>query len=566
MRFNRSLPTIGLAVGLLAGLPAPAGAATRYAAADSAVVAGDCATPSPGCRLDYAINGAVDGTEVVVQPGTYDVTTTIASTSVLTIKGQTGGSRPVIAGNVAHTKPTLDLKDSTLEFLEVTSAAPYPALHIKGGLVSNVRALAAASDAIDAKAGDGLTIRDSVFHSTAAAPSAAVRLHDSTAPEPIDVVNATAVGTGAGAIGITHGAAGPVQIVNTIARGDSTDISETMAVPDAEVSYSNYRALGSTGVNAGAGNQTATAPSFVDPAGDFHPVDGSVTEDAGTASVTLGADPDGKGRGTTPDIGAYEYVDDGASPEPPDPDPTDPDPTDPDPTDPIDPAAPTGGSTPPGTGKTGGSSTGTGGGSTGGGDEPGTLPPPAPPVLGESVGLGPVKGSVTVKLPGSGRAVPLRDGASVPVGSVIDTTRGTVKLTSVRDTSGKTQTGEFWGGVFKVGQGKPRRGRVYTDLKLVGKLSGCRAGARGKVNAAARRRWSRRRLWGRDRGGRFRTRGRHGSATVRGTQWLTEDRCKGTYFKVKQGAIVVRDNAKRKNVLVKRGRSYVARAKKTRRR
>jgi hypothetical protein len=47
---------------------------------------------------------------------------------------------------------------------------------------------------------------------------------------------------------------------------------------------------------------------------------------------------------------------------------------------------------------------------------------------------------------------------------------------------------------------------------------------------------------------------------VRGTRWLTEDRCDGTYFKVTQGAIDVRDDRKRKTVRLKRGGSYLAAA------
>src|SRR3712207_6890811 len=39
---------------------------------------------------------------------------------------------------------------------------------------------------------------------------------------------------------------------------------------------------------------------------------------------------------------------------------------------------------------------------------------------------------------------------------------------------------------------------------------------------------SARRLWGRDKGGRFRTHGKNSHATVRGTRWLVEDRCDGT--------------------------------------
>jgi hypothetical protein len=68
-----------------------------------------------------------------------------------------------------------------------------------------------------------------------------------------------------------------------------------------------------------------------------------------------------------------------------------------------------------------------------------------------------------------------------------------------------------------------------------------------------------RRLWGRDKGGRFRTFGRHSHATVRGTRWLTEDRCNGTLTRVTDGSVVVRDTVRRRSVVVRAGRSYLAR-------
>jgi hypothetical protein len=45
---------------------------------------------------------------------------------------------------------------------------------------------------------------------------------------------------------------------------------------------------------------------------------------------------------------------------------------------------------------------------------------------------------------------------------------------------------------------------------------------------------------------------------VKGTQWLTEDRCNGTLFRVKRGVVSVRDFRKKKTVLVKKGKSYLA--------
>jgi hypothetical protein len=53
---------------------------------------------------------------------------------------------------------------------------------------------------------------------------------------------------------------------------------------------------------------------------------------------------------------------------------------------------------------------------------------------------------------------------------------------------------------------------------------------------------------------------------VRGTRWLTEDRCGGTLTRVTDGAVVVRDLARRRNVIVRAGHSYLAKARAHRRR
>jgi hypothetical protein len=172
------------------------------------------------------------------------------------------------------------------------------------------------------------------------------------------------------------------------------------------------------------------------------------------------------------------------------------------------------------------------------------------------VNVAPVTGNVKVRPPGSDGFVPLEDGASVPVGSTVDATNGVVELTSARRPGGKSQTGRFWGGRFKVAQS--RSGDSYTELLLRGgSFKSCRAGDRSKVTAARSR--ARRRLWGQDRGGRFRTRGRRGQATVRGTLWLTEDRCSGTFFRVRHGAVSVKAKGKRKRVLLRAGERYLAR-------
>jgi hypothetical protein len=66
-----------------------------------------------------------------------------------------------------------------------------------------------------------------------------------------------------------------------------------------------------------------------------------------------------------------------------------------------------------------------------------------------------------------------------------------------------------------------------------------------------------RRLWGKGKG-HFRTRGRYSSGTVRGTWWLTSDRCDGTRTYVAGGVVRVYDFVLKKHVNVRTGHSYLA--------
>jgi len=183
------------------------------------------------------------------------------------------------------------------------------------------------------------------------------------------------------------------------------------------------------------------------------------------------------------------------------------------------------------------------------------LPPAVAPNLGRTVTLEPASGSVRIRLPGSKRYLPLAEASTVPTGSRIETRRGTVRLTSVRGAGGRLQTGTFWGDVFRIQQRRAQRHVTVLDLR---RPMRCPAARRADALARAAGSRSRRGLWGRDRGGRFRTRGRHGAATVRGTKWLTRDGCAATTFRVKRGAVVVRDFARRRNVLLRAGHSYRA--------
>ena len=179
---------------------------------------------------------------------------------------------------------------------------------------------------------------------------------------------------------------------------------------------------------------------------------------------------------------------------------------------------------------------------------------PAPPVLERSVTLAPAAGTVLVRVPGATTVAALGDGASVPVGSIVDTRAGTVKLQSALP-AGRTQTGTFHGGLFEVRQ--PAGGQGMTDLVLRGALPTCPAG--GARAAAAARRRPPRSLWGHDSHGHFRTRASNSVITVRGTTWFVSDRCDGTLTRVTTGKVAVRDLHTGRTVVLRAGQHHLAR-------
>ena len=81
------------------------------------------------------------------------------------------------------------------------------------------------------------------------------------------------------------------------------------------------------------------------------------------------------------------------------------------------------------------------------------------------------------------------------------------------------------------------------------------------ADAFAKRRPPSNRLWGKDDKGRFSTHGANSAATVRGTKWLTEERCDGTLTRVVTGRVLVRDLRTGRSVLLTAGHAHLARAR-----
>lgn len=170
--------------------------------------------------------------------------------------------------------------------------------------------------------------------------------------------------------------------------------------------------------------------------------------------------------------------------------------------------------------------------------------------------------------------VPLRGTAIVPVGSTLDANRGRLELTSAADMSGRTQAGQFANGRFQIRQirerrarrrqGRGRPARLTTDLVLSGGAFRTQCRRTGKIRNPSSKGVIR--SLESDAKGRFRTVGRASVSTVRGTVWVTEDRCDGTVTRVQKGTVAVRDLRRGRTVLVRAGRSYLARIRAQRRR
>jgi hypothetical protein len=192
-------------------------------------------------------------------------------------------------------------------------------------------------------------------------------------------------------------------------------------------------------------------------------------------------------------------------------------------------------------------------------------------VARKTANVEPVSGTVLIKLPAGANArkwklgpaqangfIPLSEAKTIPLKSTVDTTKGRVEVnTAASNKGGSVQAAQFYSGQFAVNQ-IGSRSRPITEMTMNARLS-CPKKGKNRVGAAAKRRS--RGLWGSGKG-RFRTRGRHSSATVRGTTWYSKDTCTSTTTVVREGTVTVRDFVKKKNVTVKKGRRYVARAKK----
>jgi hypothetical protein len=182
------------------------------------------------------------------------------------------------------------------------------------------------------------------------------------------------------------------------------------------------------------------------------------------------------------------------------------------------------------------------------------LPPPEP---GQSANAMPESGSVSIKTPGGGGFVTLTTGDQIPVGSVVDATFGKVDLATAT-TTGTVQSATFSRGIFKVVQQVAATG--LTELQLQGGASTRTCRASGAVHSAKKKVNKKvlRELFGRGHGI-YKANGRHANLTVRGTSFVVQDRCDGTYVKLVEGRGTVLDKVRHKTIRLRAGQSYLAR-------
>ena len=189
------------------------------------------------------------------------------------------------------------------------------------------------------------------------------------------------------------------------------------------------------------------------------------------------------------------------------------------------------------------------------------------PVTGELAIASPSQGNVLIRTPVEASFRALDQTEAIPIGSELDTRAGKVTITTTRNRSGsRTQSAKFYDGTFQLRQSGGKK--PLTTARLSGELEGCSeagldAAAKGKTKNKKGRS-----LFGSG-SGRFRTSGSSGSATVRGTTWLVEDRCEGSTFirvdssKIKppKTALEVDDFGKpgKRDIGLAVGESYLAR-------
>jgi hypothetical protein len=201
-----------------------------------------------------------------------------------------------------------------------------------------------------------------------------------------------------------------------------------------------------------------------------------------------------------------------------------------------------------------------------------TGPAPGSPTLGQSFNLAPVSGVVLIKV--HGVFIPLTELTQFPKNTVIDALHGSLKLITAAGGGGpahdakakkgkgktKTQTGTFGGAIFKITQahnGLATLTLVENAFKGAPSYTECGKKKAGDASAAALSSKTLQLLRASAKG-KFSTRGKYSSATVRGTKWTIADKCNGTQTHDITDSVSVTDFVHHTTVILHAGQTYLA--------
>lgn len=177
------------------------------------------------------------------------------------------------------------------------------------------------------------------------------------------------------------------------------------------------------------------------------------------------------------------------------------------------------------------------------------------PIFAETVDLQPVSGRVLIQVPGTTGFVALSGPRQVPIGSVLDATAGVVRLATSTPAPEHLQSGTFYSGIFQVLQSRAGGGLTVFQIRD----NRTRRATCGSTPADQ----AKPTILGLFRGsgqGHFSTEGEFAAATVLGTEWGVRNRCDGTLVVVQRGVVDVRDFRLHKDVIVRTGQTYLAKA------
>ena len=308
-----------------------ASAAARFASPSGS---GTGCTQGAPCDIVTAVNSAVSGDDITIEPGTYGSPTPLTTTlddegKTLAIHGQAGQSRPVIVTQAGYGIELLG-NNSSVSDLDVEDAVGQYGIYVSGAYESAIDHVISHVSAAKAVACyPAGTLTDSVCWSSGPSGVAATLLVISSATATLrnDTLIASGSSGTAVAANATVGSTMTINLTNSIAHGAGTDISastdtEAKSTAIVNADHSNYATVqiengggGSTTSVTPAGSATnqVGAPAFVNAAtGDFRELSSSLsTIDQGINSpLNGGADLDGNPRqlGASTDIGAYELI------------------------------------------------------------------------------------------------------------------------------------------------------------------------------------------------------------------------------------------------------------------